>query len=53
MIDIFEFRLTLWDHLKSMYALKGGGVPKKAYENVQKGGGLFRERTYACVIFTK
>ena len=29
----------------------GEGVPKKAYEIVQGGGRLFKERTYSHVIF--
>ena len=42
--------------MKSTYALKGSGVPKKckkAYESVQGEGGLFKEGTYSHVILIR
>ena len=40
-------------HSTSMFALKGVGVPRKAYDNLQRGGRFFKECAYVCVIFTK
>ena len=48
----YSRKSTRRGHSKSVYTLKGEGVPMKAYENTQVGGGLFKESAYAHVFFT-